>query len=253
MPETDGSLTTIDYGDLAVLAASALGDTTYGVWTLAQLKEWILQAAQEYSNHFQYLNWNLITCTAGVYEYNLSSDTYQVLRAEHPVGLDPPAYLTFFLHTRPDFHDTDDRYDASINGLQTEAKIWISRTPAAGDSIHVLYSRYVWSPSGAGYTIRVRQAHYPILIQYAVWRAYHERWQAALVENLTISYEELLDPEYPLQKRQAYAFATDRAARWHEATESARKAYEDMLTQAKAQVGKSDTVRWEMSDVDVIY
>lgn len=253
MPEIDSSLANIDYGDLAVLAASALNDTAYATWSLAQLKEWVLQATEEYSNHFQYFTQNLITCTTGVTEYNLATDVYQIVRVEHPTGRTPPAYLAFFYHGRPDFSDRDDRYDAYINGIQTEAKIWISRTPATGEYIHVLYSRFLWTPSGGSYIIRVRQAHYPILIQYVVWRAYHERWQAALTESLTLSHQDVIDPAIPGVTKTVYDFATDRAQRWHEATELARKTYEDMLATAKAQVGRSDCVRWQMDDHDPVY
>ena len=253
--DPESSTTANDYANLAALAASALGDTAYATWTLAQLKEWMLQAFQEYGTHFQRANETTITCLAGTREYNLPTDTWFVLRCEHPTGRTPPAYLTRFNHSRSDFTQEDDRYDWTMDGTQGAgtAKVWISRTPAAGQYIVVLYSGYWYSPASGSYFTRIREAHYPILIQYVVWRAYHERWTHSLLDNLTIAYQEIIDADVPGVKRDAYAFATDRAARFFEAAKEARDTYERLIETAKAQIGKSDTVRWQMGDVDVIY
>ena len=248
MPDIDlvDSITSIDYGDLAVLTASALGDPGYSTWTLAQLKEWILEAIKDFSIHFRRVASTIVTCASGTRQYALPNDTWAVIRVEHPTGNDPPTYLVRFDHNRADFTTAADRYDYTITGTQTDAKIWISRTPALGEYIDVLYSGYWWSPNGSSYTIRCAETHYPLLIQYAMWRAYHERWSHALLDNLTIQYT-------PEAGKTAYTYATDRAARWYEAAELARRTYDKSITTAKAQLGKSDTARWQMGDVDVIY
>jgi hypothetical protein len=259
MPDTyseiEASIASVDYGSLAALTASALGDPSYATWTLDQLKEWVLEAARDYGAHFQRVASTTITCTTGTREYALPTDASWVQRVEHPTGRVPPAYLTRYNRNKTDFTDTDDRFDWSIDGTQGAgtAKVWISRTPAAGDYIDVLYTGYWWSPSGTSYVLRMREPHYPLLIKYAAWRAYHERWTHALLESLTIHYDEVIDPEFPGVTRDAYTFATDRAARWHEAAQLARQTYDEALALAKAELAVSNLARWEMSGVDVIY
>ena len=248
MPYIDlvDSSITVDYNELAVLTASALGDPAYATWTLAQLKEWILEAIKDFSTHFRRICSTIVTCAAGTRQYALLTDTWAVIRVEHPTGLDPAAFCTRFDHTRADFTEVDTRYDYSINGLQTDAKIWISRTPALGEYIDVLFAGYWWSPYGGGYVIKCAETHYPLLQMYAIWRAYHERWTHALLENLTIQYT-------PEAGKTAYTYATDRAARWYEAAELARKTYDEAVRTAIAFISRSELARWEMSDVDVIY
>jgi len=257
--EVEGGIATIDYASLAPLVASALGDPSYATWTLVQIKEWLLEAIQNYSTHFARTLSTAITTAAGIQLYELPTDTWWVHRVEHPTGQTPPAYLEHFDHNRGDFTDREDRYDWSLITPQTEAHLWISRIPAAGEYIDVLYSGYYWMPSGGSYTFKLREAHYPLLILYAVWRAYHERWTHALMEELSVLIPaptpvKYGDPSTIFQADpESYHIRPDRAARWHEATELARATYDNAIATAKAQIGKSEAVRWEMSKVDVIY
>lgn len=171
---------------LAALAdriQNALADASAGTWTQDTIEEWILEAVREYSIHFPRLQIADLTTSAGIHEYDLPADYSAMLTVEYPLGEDPPHYLIRRDHRDPAFWQSDDYYDvpqipgeiAPVGEDVAPAQIYISATPADGETIRVTYHAHHRLDLDSTDLLSVPREHEHILVLFVIWKAYNER------------------------------------------------------------------------------
>ena len=160
---------------LATLADSIqdiLSDAAAAKWTQAVIEAWLNQAIQDYTQHFTRRKSTTISTTADDRTYDLPSDFRHIISVEYPTSQTPPEYLSRRPYTHPDFWDQSERYDIVTLGDDNDtAEIWISKKPAAAETITIWYEAMHDYALAAGDTITVPADHHPILTAYVVWIA----------------------------------------------------------------------------------
>ena len=214
---------------------NAVNDAGNAHFSTDLVDEWIKDAIREYSLHFPRRKTYDITTAADDREYDLASDTQDILSVEYPQGEDPPEYLERRSYRHPDFWEEDGYYDWIPHDDATDVlEIYISTKPDAGETIRVLYLGDHLTTLAAGSTISVPERHERVLINFCVWKALKYLEQAE--EQAPTSNSSLL-----MAQMAQNAFRAERA-------------YYDSLRRAiRGEEGQSAHARWKLDKYDRIY
>ena len=154
---------------------SSLNDAGNAEWSTAEIAEWLNDFTRDYSQYFPLLKTQTIACSAGDQEYDLSADFLAMLVVEYPTGEQPPRYLARLAFTHPDWAGGERWYDIIEHSDDTDpAELWISASPAVGESIAVQYHAHhalIADTASVSGSATVPPVHQPLAIKYVLWQA----------------------------------------------------------------------------------
>lgn len=152
-----------------------LSDSGAATWAQATVEAWVLDAIREYSNHFPRIRAATITTTANDRTYDLPADFMDMIHVEYPTGEDPPQYLSRLSHKHIDFWQGSSWYDIIRHSDVGDVdEIWMSKKPAASETITYTYAAHHDHALAAGGTITIPTRHHNILMNFVYWRASQE-------------------------------------------------------------------------------
>jgi len=149
-----------------------LADTTAATWSETALGQWLNDAMRDYSIHFPRQRTATIATVVGDRTYDLPADVVGVISVEYPTDADPPVYLERKSYTEAGFWSDDGFYDVVRRGDdQNAAELWISKKPAAGETITVEYLAAHDHGLTVSEYVTVPDEHHHVLVAYAVWQS----------------------------------------------------------------------------------
>ena len=162
----------IAMSDLIDEVQNDLNDAGAAVWSETLLLQWLNDAIRDYSLEFPRRRTGTITAVASTHKYNLPADHLETISVEYPTAEDPPAYLILKAYTDDGFWNNDDYFDVVLNHDQeTDDELWISDSPAGGETITVEYTAYHPHNLTSGEYTTVPSEHHHILRTYVLARA----------------------------------------------------------------------------------
>ncbi len=142
------------------------------MFTDEQINQWINDAIEEYSRYFPRLKTTTQLTTANDRQYDLPADYRGVVSVEYPTGNDPPTYLERRDYRHPDFWMEDGFYDVVHRSDAGNAdEIWISRKPAAGQTITIEYLGDHDLVDDDTDAISIVDLHLEVIVLHARWSA----------------------------------------------------------------------------------
>ena len=220
---------------LATLADSIqdiLSDAAAAKWTQTVIEAWVNQGIQDYTEHFTRKKSATISTTADDRTYDLPSDFRDIITVEYPTASDPPEYLAQLTYKHPDFWNSTDYYNIiKLEDDNDTAELWISKKPAAAETITVWYEANHDYALASGDTVTVPAAHHPILVAYVTWIA-SQNLQHAEQQSPTSNSSLLMSQ---------FASNSDRL----------RRAHVEILAKAlRSEEGQSRVINWVASGGD---
>lgn len=164
------------FADLINRAETAVNDEANAQYNADQIIRWLNDAVRDYSQYFPRIKTQTITTTLEEGVYNLNADFLAAISVEYPDGQDPPVYLSRLAYTHPDFFSTGDSWYDILPRQDGESpsELWISASPAAGQTIIVNYTashELITDAADASDDNTVPIIHQPLLIRYVQWQA----------------------------------------------------------------------------------
>ena len=163
---------------LADRAQLTLNDTAAGTWPQATVEAWCIDAIRDYSQAFPRTRALTIAISGASpgHEFNLTTDTVDLIQVEYPDGEDPPVYLKRRHRTHPQFYGRAGYYDLEIlHDSQEYSILYLSEEPADGETIAILAKCHHDVTIVSGDDITVPVQHESLLILYVLWQAFKER------------------------------------------------------------------------------
>jgi hypothetical protein len=161
--------------NIADEAQNVLSDSAAATWSQATVEEWINAAIRDYSNHFPRLVETTQSTTADDRTYDLPADFQTMVKVEYPDGQDPPEYLSRLSYKHPQFWQGDYWYDVVFkDNVADAAEFWMSKKPAASETIRWHYLATHDFTLASGGTVTVPEQHENLLIAFVVWKAHQE-------------------------------------------------------------------------------
>ena len=221
--------------ELADRAQNAVSDAGAATWSQDVIEEWCIEAIRDYSKHLPRTITDTIATSAAVQKYDLPSDFRLMESVEYPTGEDPPEYLVRRAYTDRDFWVQDGFYDVLRHRSVGDAdELWISSSPAAAETITIIYQGDHDFALSSATTITVPERHENILVEYVIWRAWVELLGAE--QQSPTSNSSLLMSQF--------ASNADRA----------KRSYVEALARAlRSEEGDSARVQWRFDKFDRIY
>jgi hypothetical protein len=218
----------------ALSEASMIGQLPgTGTWSENTLETFLREGMDQLSNHFPRTRSTTIDCVTDQHNYDLPADFLAVLSVEYPDGEDPPEFLIPMSRRDARFWAGDCYYDVETSDQVTVSTLWISADPVNTEDIEVVYTATHDSTIAVDADITVPTHLEPVVIQYAVWRAWSERKSV-----------ELQDPDTTIHLIRDMT----------EACNHAYARFKDLLAQAKQNLQTSGYTRpWPADDYDRIY
>jgi hypothetical protein len=223
--------------DLADRCQVALNDALGATWPDASVLAMLRDAIRDYSIHFPRSVKTTITTVASQHSYDLTRLARQVTQVEYPTGEDPPRYLDRLSRKNPRFWGSDGYYDVEFTGddnTGNPSQIWISASPAAGETITYWYTTpHDPIPGLVENNLTVPLEHEAVLIKYVIWQASIDR----------LATEEQ-SPDTTIRMMQQYKLTV----------QAAEASYNKAIAEAKA--ARSDggyTGPWRSDTYDPIY
>jgi hypothetical protein len=166
---------------LADRAQLTLNDSAAGTWSQDTVEAWCIDAIRDYSQAFPRTRATTITVSgddAG-HEFDLTTDTIDIVQIEYPQGEDPPVYLKRRHRTHPQFYQRTGYYDFELlHDSQEYSVLYLSEEPSDGQVIAVLAKCHHDVTLESGDDITVPVQHESLLILYVLWQAFKERLAA---------------------------------------------------------------------------
>lgn len=163
---------------LAALAdecQNLLSDSGASTWAQATVEQWVNAAIRDYSQHFPREVTATIATTANTRKYDLPANFLEMLSVEYPTGQDPPEYLSRLPFNHRDFWEGDYWYDVVYHEDAADPpELWMSKKPAAAETITYIYQASHDHALAAGGTITVPSHHHNLLILFVYWKAAQE-------------------------------------------------------------------------------
>jgi len=164
--------------NLADRCQLALNDTAAGTWSQDTVEAWCIDAIRDYSQAFPRVRAFTIDISGASpgHEFDLTTDTIDVVQVEYPDGEDPPVYLKRRARTHPRFYYQTGYYDLELlHDSQEFSILYLSEEPSDGETIAIqaLCHHDVTLASGDDITVPVE--HESILVLYVLWQAFKER------------------------------------------------------------------------------
>ncbi|MFN2242537.1 MAG: hypothetical protein ACK2U2_09635 [Anaerolineae bacterium] len=163
---------------LADRAQLTLNDSAAGTWPQATVEAWCIDAIRDYSQAFPRTRALTISVSGASpgHEFNLTTDTIDIVQVEYPQGEDPPVYLKRRHRTHPLFYRQTGYYDFELlHDSQEYSILYLSEEPADGDTIAYLAKCHHDVTLSSGDDITVPVEHESLLILYVLWQAFKER------------------------------------------------------------------------------
>ncbi|MEA3438859.1 MAG: hypothetical protein U9R58_01095 [Chloroflexota bacterium] len=220
--------------DLRNLCRRRLGDTAapYAFSDL-QINQWINDAIAEYSIHFPRTLNTTITCSAGDRIYELPSNFRASISVEYPAGEDPPEYLKRRSYLHDGFWDQAGFYDVMMRFDESDsAELWISKNPAASETIAVCYLGDHPSLDDDTDTCTVLDRHLELIVLFVRWTSYQE-----------LASTESADPDPTSLSMGTLELNAYRA----------KREYRTKLADWKAAESDSASAHWRMDGWDRVY
>ena len=220
-------------GELTTELAELLSDPLNAVWEPEDLEQYLRAGVREISAALPRTCSASLACVAGEHELDMPADFQAALSVEYPAGETPPRYLLPGDRTAGAFWLQADRYQViqCYDGGQV-ATLVLSASPAAGESVTLVYTADHDHTLYAHETLTVPERWHNLLLLFAVWLAWLER----------VSAEEQ-NPDRSTLMLSQHA----------ENAERARMAYEEALALAVAQRAQAYiTPAWKLDSDDPV-
>jgi len=208
-----------------------LDDAGGATWAQSVVEQLLNDAIRDYSNHFPRAITATINTTLNDRTYDLPANFREIVTVEYPTAQDPPEYLSRLSFKHRDFYQSDSWYDIiRREDVGDVDEIWMSKKPAAAETITITYLASHDYALASGGTITVPDIHHNILISFVLWKAtqiLQSNEQQGPTSNSSLLMSQLannadrLKRAYATAIAQALAGQEGRSARiaWHDKAE----------------------------------